>query len=43
MKFTATCNTCHTTLRFSTYDDRADWVGKHRVRTGHSITVGETA
>lgn len=41
MKYAATCTVCFTTLRFGSYTDRADWVGKHRVRTGHTVTVEE--
>ena len=39
MKFSATCSACGTTIRFGTHSDRADWVGKHRVRTGHDVTM----
>lgn len=38
MTYSATCTDCKTTIRFNTYLERSEWVGKHRVRTGHSVT-----
>lgn len=41
MKFRAHCLDCPRVheLRFNTYDERADWVGKHRVATAHRVSI----
>ena len=39
MKYVALCQGCPTVIRFGTHTDRADWVGKHRVRTGHDVKM----
>lgn len=39
MKFAAICQDCDASLRFGSHSDRADWVGKHRVRTGHTVKM----
>lgn len=35
--YVATCMRCGEQHQFSTYDARAEWVGEHRVKTGHPV------
>jgi len=37
--FVASCLTCDGDQHFGTYEDRSDWVGQHRVKTGHQVAV----
>lgn len=33
------CKEPKTPWQFGTYEERANWVGKHRVSTGHSVDM----
>jgi hypothetical protein len=33
----ANCRACETIRTFTDYEERAQWVGTHRVRTGHTV------
>lgn len=37
--FIAHCIECDMKMPFRYYYDRSDWVGKHRVATGHRVTM----
>jgi hypothetical protein len=42
VRYMAQCAKCpepKTPWEFSTYLDRANWIGQHRVKTGHPIRV----
>lgn len=39
ISYVASCLICEGHQHFDSYEGRSDWVGRHRVKTGHQVAV----